>query len=256
MVLRQFRRFSVIFSISALLLFAFSPAVRGFSLQFVRFPFALLAASAKTLILVPQLPGIASRQRELKQLLAERELEIAGLREALRRTEQALALAKALPERQGLLVPVLGRSLLPTQHSLMLGRGRNAGVVSDSAVLTGDGLIGRVVETHADTSLVMMLTDPESRIAALVERSREAGLIAGRGRGLLELIYLDADADVRAGDKIVTAGLSAAHPKGLPLGEVVRIERNVASGSATAWVKPAARLGFLEDVLCLAPSPQ
>ena len=61
---------------------------------------------------------------------------------------------------------------------------------------------------------------------------------------------------VQEGDVVVTAGLGRAYPKGLVLGTVAHIDRRPSSGDATAQVKPAGRLGFLEDVLCLPPSPE
>ena len=178
------------------------------------------------------------------------------LEAALRRIDQKEQLEKAVPGHRGILAPVLGRSLMPTQHTLLLGRGLAFGIIADSVVLTGDGMIGRVVETHANTSLVMLLTDPESHVAGLIERTRETGLVVGRARGMLELVYLDADADVQEGDVVVTAGLGRAYPKGLILGTITHIDRRPSSGDATAQVKPAGHLGFLEDVLCLPPSAE
>ena len=88
-------------------------------------------------------------------------------------------------------------------------------------------------------------------MAALVERSRETGLVVGRGSGVCELIYLDQDADVQEGDRILTAGLGGTFPKGLVLGTVTRVVRDETSGSARAIVAPAAHLSRLEEVLCI-----
>ncbi len=249
------RRLSVLLSFLVPLLLIVSPPARNIAFSAIRFPFTALRWSIHTLILIPQLPGLAQRQQGFQERLAESELEIAHLRELLRGKEQEEALSKAVPGgRRGILAPTLGRSLMVTQHTLLLGKGHRLGIIADSVVLTGDGMIGRVVETHADSALVMLLTDPESRVAAMVERSHETGLVVGRGRPVLELIYLDADADVQEGDSVVTAGLGRAYPKGLLLGTVTRVNRAESSGEAVALVKPSARLGFLEDVLCLPPA--
>ena len=116
------------------------------------------------------------------------------------------------------------------------------------------GVIGRVVDVQPATCLVMLLTDPDSRVAALVERSRETGLLVGQGSGRCAFTYVAADADLREGDRIVTAGLGGPFPKGLLLGTVAHLTRDELSGSATASVIPAARLNRLEEVLCLSPS--
>jgi rod shape-determining protein MreC len=99
----------------------------------------------------------------------------------------------------------------------------------------------------------MLLTDPDSRVAGLVDRSRETGLLVGRAGGRCEFMYLDVDADIQDGDRIVTAGLGGPFPKGLFLGRVARVVRDELTGSARASVVPAARLGRLEEVLCLPP---
>lgn len=256
MIPQRFRRFSPFFAGIVLFLLVFSPAARDLTLTVIRFPFSIIRWTFRVALLAPQLPRLTRQQRALQERLAQRELEIADLREALRRANQAEQLAKAAPGYRGILAPVLGRSLMPTQHTLLLGKGRNSGIIADSVVLTGDGMIGRVVETHANTSLVMLLTDPESRVAGLIERSRETGMVAGRARGSLELMYLDADADIQQGDVVVTAGLGRAYPKGLMLGTITRVDRSVSSGDATAQIRPAGKLGFLEDVLCLPPSQE
>ncbi len=256
MIPQHSRRFSVLLSLLVPLLLIVSPPARNIAFSAIRFPFTALRWSIRTLILIPQLPQLARRQQGLQERLAESELEIAHLREALRGKEQEEVLSKVVPGRRGILAPTLGRSLMVTQHTLLLGKGRRSGIIADSVVLTGDGMIGRVVETHAESALVVLLTDPESRVAAMVERSHETGLVVGRGRPALELIYLDADADVQEGDRVVTAGLGRAYPKGLLLGTVTHVNRAESSGEAVASIKPSARLGFLEDVLCLPPAAE
>ena len=85
-------------------------------------------------------------------------------------------------------------------------------------------------------------------------RSRESGLVVGTGGRWCELRYLDAEADVEVGDRVLTAGLEGAFPKGLLIGTVAKVERQESRGLLRAWVRPAVRINRLEDVLCLAPS--
>jgi rod shape-determining protein MreC len=177
-------------------------------------------------------------------------VEVAQLREALRQAQAAQGLSEVWPA-QGLLARVVGRSLVPTQHSIVLNRGGRDGLQAGSVLLDPLGVVGRVAELSGGQATALLITDVRSRLGGLVERSRELGLVVGRGRGLCELIYLEADADVEPGDQVVTAGLSDEVPKGLALGTVVRVARDAALGSARAWVRPAARLGRLEDVWCV-----
>jgi rod shape-determining protein MreC len=204
------------------------------------------------LITLPRLPSLAPENTELRAELMQRQVENAQLREALPPAEQAEALLAATPsQRRGIVARVIGRSTIPTQQTVLLDHGERHGLTVESVTLDASGLIGRVTELHPTTALVTLLTDPDSRIAGLVERSRETGLLVGRGRGRCEFIYLDAEAEIEEGDRIVTAGLGGPFPKGVLLGTVVRVVRDEQVGAAWASVEPAARLGRMEEVLCL-----
>jgi rod shape-determining protein MreC len=228
--------------------------LRHAALTLLRLPFTCVRAAAAILLELPRLPGLAQENRQLREELMRQRVEAARLREAARRAEQAGALLAASPfAAQALVASVIGRSTLPAQQTVLLDAGERLGLTLDTVVMDAAGLIGRVVDVQPETALILLLTDAESRVAAVVERSRETGLLIGRGGGRCELIYLEAEADVQAGDQVVTAGLGGPFPKGLPLGTVVGVARDERSGSTSASVKPSARLGKAEEVLCLPP---
>ena len=234
---------------------AFPGPIRHAAVTMFRLPFRIVAGSAWIVLTLPRLPSLEAENTHLRAELIRQQLTIAQLREALRRQEAAQVLRNADPASAGIVAQVIGRSLVPTQQTILLNKGQQDGLMLESIVVNTDGLVGRAIEVGASTTLVMLLTDPESRVAGLVERSRETGLLIGRGLGSCELVYLDADADVQAGDRLVTAGLGHTFPKGLLLGSVTRVVRDTVSGTASAVVKPAARGGQVEDVLCLLTGP-
>jgi len=184
--------------------------------------------------------------------LIQQRADAARLREELRHVKQSQGLLETA-SRGEIVATVLSRSTIPTQQTVLLNKGSRQGLTLETAVIDANGVVGRVTELHTVTSLVTLLTDPDSRIAGLVERSRESGLLVGRGHGQCEFIYLDAQADIEAGDRILTAGFGGPLPKGLLLGTVTHVVRDEASGAARALVRPAAHLGRLEEVLCLLP---
>jgi len=220
----------------------------------LRFPFTFTTATVRVLLLLPHLPALQRQHDRLQAALIDREREIAKLRESLRQALQEQAIRQVVSATNGVTADVIGRSLIPTQHTVVLDRGERHGLSLDSVIMDAHGVIGRVAELQPVTCLVMLLTDPDSRIAGLVERSREAGLLVGSGAGQCSFVYLDADADIQAGDRIVTAGLGGPFSKGLPLGTVTRVFRDEQAGTTSASVLPAARPGRLEHVLCLPPS--
>ena len=226
--------------------------LRRSALTVLRFPFTLIKTTVSLVVTFPRLPSLASEHEQLRVELIRAHAQTARLGEELRQLHQSQALREAATSGE-LVASVLSRSIIPTQQTLLLDKGSRHGLVLETAIIDTEGVVGRVTELSDTTSLVTLLTDSDSRIAALVERSRESGLLIGRGHGQCELVYLDADADIEPGDRIMTAGFGGPLPKGLLLGSVTRVERDEASGAARAWVRPAARLGRVEEVLCLPP---
>jgi len=242
--------------IGALLLGAvciFQEPVRRSTLAFLRFPFALVKAAVSLIVVLPRLPSLTTDNNRLRAELIQSRADAARLREDLRHVRQSHALLEAAPVN-GVVASVLSRSTIPTQHTVLLDHGTRHGVGLNSAVIDAEGVIGRVTELHPATCLVTLVTDADSRIAGLVERSRESGLLVGRGHGQCEFIYLDLHADIEVEDRILTAGFGGPLPKGLPLGTVTRVERDEASGTTRAIVRPAAHVGRLEEVVCLPPA--
>lgn len=217
-------------------------------------PLTLMRACLQLFLTLPRLPFLLREREDLRAQLMRRQLELAQLREAVRSAQVTQTLIKRSRELQGIPATVIGRSTLPTQQTILLNRGHRDGVTLDTVIMDPEGVVGRIAELHQTTSVAILLTDSESRVAALVERTRETGSLVGRSRGQCELVYLDVNADLKEGDQVMTAGLGGLFPKGLLLGKVVRIVRDEQAGTASAWVEPAARLGRLEEVLCI-PNP-
>lgn len=203
---------------------------------------------------LPQVPHLEIELARLRAALTQRQLDVVQLQEALRHQTRAARLQQAVEGTRGPVARVIGRTILPTEHVIVLDRGSREGVAREGVLVDVAGVAGRIVEVHPTTSLGSLLTDPNSRIACLVERSREGALLVGTGGLQGRLEYLDLDADVEAGDRVVTAGLGGSFPKGLLLGVVTKVQRDERNARVIAWVRPAVRVNQLEEVLCLPPS--
>ncbi len=230
-----------------------SQSFRQFLYAVVRAPLTLVQSIAQTVAWLPSLPSLSREQAALRQELTARQLEVIRLRETIRQLTQAARLNEARPGN-GVVAAVLGRTILPTEHVILLNRGRRDGVVVDSIIVDVRGLVGRILHVHPTTSTAILLTDPSHRVAGLLSRSRDSGLVVGRGGALLEFVYLDLDAEIDVGDQVVTAGIGGPFPKGLPIGTIVRIERDERQASTRAWIRPAVKLRQLEEVLCVPPA--
>ena len=230
--------------------------LRGAVLSVFRLPLSVTEWFLRTILELPQLPGLRQENAALHRELAVRQLESVRLREALRHLTQSTQLTRAFANPTGPVASLIGRTVIPSQHVILLNRGSRDGLLRESPLLDVAGVVGRVIEVHPTTSLGMLVTDPNSRVACLVERSREAGLLVGTGEPLCQLLYLDVDGDVVLDDRVVTAGLGGVFPKGVMLGTVVKVVRDERNARLMAWVRPAVKLNQLEEVLCLPPSKE
>lgn len=221
-----------------------------------RFPLTVAETCLRTLLQLPRLSRLQQENADLRAELARRQLEFARLQEVVRHGERAAQLRQAVGGASGPLAAIIGRTIFPTQHTVILDKGSRDGVMREGLLLDAGGVVGQVLEAYPAASLAMLLTDPNSRIACLVERSRESGLLVGTGGPLCQLRYLDAEADVMAEDRIITAGLGGPFPKGLAVGKVVKVARDEASGRAVVWVRPAVTSSQIEEVLCVPPADQ
>ncbi len=132
---------------------------------------------------------------------------------------------------------------------IIIDKGKQQGIKKDLAVITNDGLVGRVIEAGRTTSKVLLINDINSGVAALIHRSRQKGLVSGTLAAGLILHYLPLEADVQISDLVITSGLSDLYPKGILIGKVIKIREEKSSGEVFAIVEPSANLSKLEEVL-------
>lgn len=111
-------------------------------------------------------------------------------------------------------------------HSLVLNAGERAGVRKGQAVVTGDGLVGRVAGVGSRSSRVLLISDLNSRIPVLIESSRLPAILAGNNSARPRLVHLPPGGVVAVGDRVVTSGHAGALPPGLPVGQVVAVSES------------------------------
>jgi len=182
----------------------------------------LLLANAK----LNRMASVAEQNQRLKELLD---------------TQHSLALNVQLAR-------VVGVDMGAYRHRLMIGVGASDGVRQGQVVIDAHGVMGQVVEVLPTTSTVILVTDPNHAIPVTVERTGLRTVAYGSGDGLV-LPNIPVNADVKAGDKLLTSGLGGRFPPGFPVGEVAEVDAG--SGFLTATAKPAADLERSDDVLLL-----
>ncbi len=112
-------------------------------------------------------------------------------------------------------------------QSVIVMAGRSDGVRKGQVVITGNGLVGRVMLAGNSSSRVLLISDINSRIPVLVGESGQRAILAGDNSGRPRLLFLGTAAAAVPGDKVVTSGDAKAFPPGLPVGQVVKIDDGV-----------------------------
>ncbi len=143
--------------------------------------------------------------------------------------------------------------------TITIDAGRTDGIEADMTVINGQGLVGRVVKTTADTSTVVLLVDSTSAVGGRVAGTEEIGIVSGTGRqDSLEFQLLDPMADLRVGDALVTFGSKGGRPyaPGLPIGEVLEVSGTPGQLTRVARVRPFVDVSTLSIVGVVTRPPR
>jgi rod shape-determining protein MreC len=145
---------------------------------------------------------------------------------------------------------VIGGSADSVSQTIYLDRGERDGIRRNMGVITPDGVVGKVIESYKDTAQVLLLTDKDSGVGAMMVESRVQKPVGGTGEPLLQLKYVsNEDNSVNLGDRIVTSGTDRIFPGDLPVGTIADIKPGATFKQIR--VKPAANLERLEEVFVL-----
>jgi rod shape-determining protein MreC len=195
----------------------------------------------------------ASRDNErLTRENAELKLQ---LNELQNKAEEADRLAKLLDFKQThKTVPMLAARVIASSadsatQTLYLDRGEHDGVRRNMGVITPDGVVGKISETYPNTSQVLLLTDKDSGVGAMLVESHIQSPVGGAGEPLLAMKYVANDDTVAIGQHVVTSGMDRIFPRDLPVGTVAQIKDG--NPFKQILLRPAANLESLEDVIVL-----
>ena len=199
------------------------------------------------------LRGVRAENRSLKAQIERMTLEQVRLSQdaGQARRLQALLAFKEQFISQTTAAQVIGGSGSESSRSVFIDKGYSDGIRPDMAVITADGIVGKVL--HADpvdrhVSEVLLIDDQTSGVGAILDKSRLQGIVRGTPSGELVLEKVMSDETVSPGELVLTSGGDRIFPKGLTVGQVTK----VSPGSEVFLnirVHPAADLSRLEEVL-------
>ena len=143
---------------------------------------------------------------------------------------------------------VIGQEANNFLESLIIDLGERHGIEVGMPVVTSQGMVGRISEVNTGTSKVLLITDANSSVNAILQSSRLNGIVRGAPGGNLLMDYLQQGAVLSVGEVVLTSGLGGNFPKGIPIGQVVQINQRDIDVFQQAVVQPTVDFSSLELV--------
>ena len=135
--------------------------------------------------------------------------------------------------------------------ALVINKGEEDGIKPNMGVITAEGVIGRIVKTAPDYSRVLLLSDRNSAIAGLIQRTGYEGIAEGQQGRVLKFNYIMTDADVLDSDIVITSGTDGVFPRGIVIGRINKIEKPQNRLFQSIELIPVATLSKVREVMVI-----
>lgn len=200
------------------------------------------------------LAGFRSENERLRKRVQTLEIERQKLLEAQATNSSLKQLLDLRSHLSGTAITasIVANSATSWFQSCQLNKGSADGVRKGMAVVTPLGVVGQVVAVTPRTAKVLLLTDPNSGIDVLVQRTRARGIVSGSLENGTVLKYVKRSEDVQEGDRLITSGTDGVFPKGMMVGAVIKVLKQHIGLFQFIEVLPAVQSARVEDVLVVA----
>jgi rod shape-determining protein MreC len=205
--------------------------------------------------------NLEEENRMLKQKVAQLQEEHHRMKEIKLANERLRELLQFRQKNSSSMIgaEVIGEDPSSWFKSVTIDKGERDGVKKGMAVISSAGVIGQILKTASHYAIVLLLTDYNSAIDSIVQRTRAKAIVEGKGENRCQLKYLLRADEVVVGDVVVTSGLGGNFPKGLMIGEVKKVDKKGHGVFQYAELVPSVDLTQLEEVFVimepLLPSP-
>lgn len=190
---------------------------------------------------------------ELKKVISASKAKLSPMREV---SKANVRLRSLLNFKKNYAFPIKGAQIVSMDimawfKSVVIDLGGIDGIIPGMPVISGEGVVGRIVEVTPHFSRVLLITDYNSSAGALIQRSRSRGVLTGKSLPSLSLKYVLKHDDVALGDQVITSGLGGVFPKGLVLGTVEKVRKTDYGLFLEVEVTPAVNFNKLEEVMVI-----
>lgn len=199
---------------------------------------------------IPNPAALRSENEALRELNLQLSSEVIKMRKALIENQRLKNMIALKDTYSFPLIPadVVGKSSIQMRNYITLNRGNNAGIKTGMAVRTDAGLVGVVIATRDKFSFVELLNNRNVRIAAKILRNQIDGLVAWEGGEFLLLKNIPTSFDIEIGDIVATSNYSNKYPFDIPVGKVIKVEKDPGSLFHKIVIEPYAQFNTLEQV--------
>ena len=200
------------------------------------------------------LRNVRRQNEELKNTLDRMRLEQAALLEDARQGERLQALL-GFQERyiyKTVAAQIIGTSGSDHSRVFTIDKGSSSGLKPDMAVITPEGIVGKVRDVFPGAAQVLAINDQSSGAGVILEMTRLRGILRGNAQGQPQIVGILADQRIKPGERVLTAGGDEIFPRGLPVGVVQKVVQDPDRDAfIDVIVTPAAHLNRLDEVLVI-----
>lgn len=200
------------------------------------------------------LRGARKQNLELQEEIARLQMEQVRLRQD---ADQARRLQALLDFKEKFITKTVAAQVIATSGTeqsrlITIDKGSKAGLRTDMAVITPDGIVGKVKDVFGFSAQVLLINDHDSGAGVILEHSRLQGIVKGTALGELQINDIMSDEKVDTGEHVITSGGDRIYPKGFSVGTVIAATPDRDNDPFLAIkIKPAADLNRLEEVLVI-----
>ncbi len=182
-----------------------------------------------------------SRATEIQNRYEELELENARLKKFVNFTGSVPATYVA--------AQIIARDPSPWFKTIMIDKGESDGLVKGSPVLVSEGIVGQIIKVSRTFSRVLLITDRNSAVDALVQNTRVRGMVKGNNEDACSFVYALRKDEVKPGEMIVSSGLDQVFPKGLKIGKILDVKKVHSQLFQDIIIETSVNFDKLEEVL-------
>jgi rod shape-determining protein MreC len=194
------------------------------------------------------------QNRELQDQIARLRLEQAAFAEDAIQGHRLQAL---LDFQQHYVASIIAAQVIGTSGSdlsrvLSIDKGSKDGLKPDQAVITPDGIVGKLRDVFPHTSQVLLISDQTSGAGVVLATTRIRAILRGSTAGQVQINNLTPDSRIKPGEQVLTSGGDQIYPRGLPVGMIESIAPDPDHQPYTLIkLRPAVNLDQLEEVLII-----